>query len=101
MTQRTIDQAIEELHLKLVEVLDKPEAFQEAIRTTLETERRQADKRLREVVGEIHKQVIDTIDFWEKRNGSTVTPVFTDVNTDIKAIAAKHNIDITPNTPQV
>jgi len=46
------------------------------------------------MVREIHQEVMDTIDFYEKRSGSVITPVFTDVNTDIRTIATKHNVDL-------
>jgi len=55
------------------------------LRTTLETERRQADERLREVVGEI----------LDKQGDIGVGKIV--AVEDIKTIAIKHNIDITRN----
>ncbi len=79
----------------------------DVVRTTLETERRQADERLREVYIEIEKMIQkEVIPGRTGRGSKSIRAVIgncriEDVLTRIEAIAAKHNIDITPNTPQV
>ncbi len=82
------------LDVSKTEVYMKSEDFVKFMTLIAHNERRQADERLREVVGEILKQLwqIYTVE------GGMVTAV---LERDIKAIAQKHNIDITPNTPQV
>jgi hypothetical protein len=61
-------------------------------------ERRQADERLREVVGEILKELTSPICDVESGECTNVV-TYQAVEYNIKKIAAKYNIDITPNTP--
>jgi hypothetical protein len=100
MSQRAIEEIVEEfterMELCTAKVcLQNCEHDRKWLRTTLETERRQADERLREVVGEILGLKRE---FWEDEDHAVGGYIS---RKDIKAIAAKHNIDITPNTPQV
>jgi len=66
----------------------------------LDEQRRQADERLREVVGEItahhddHAAAVDA-------NTDYCRGVRFGLRFALESIKAKHNIDITPNTPQV
>jgi hypothetical protein len=94
MTERTIEEIVEEFteQMELCNTkvcLQNCEHDRKWLRTTLETERRQADERLREVVGEM-------LEIIPEYQGGRLK-----LWADIKAIAAKHNIDITPKTPQV
>jgi len=67
----------------------------------LANQRRQADEQLREVVGDI-LAAADLTPYAEEHNGELVDCSFYQIyKGKIEEIAAKHNIDITPNTPQV
>jgi hypothetical protein len=127
MTQRPIAEIVEELFNKTLDCKLVPADIRQAI----ETERRQArqegynagladgtgkpliaieaeNERLGEVVGEILKadvvfgfMIVETLDPKDERyiKGFEAGKEFMKIRTE--AIAAKHNIDITPNTPQV
>ncbi len=82
------------LDVSKTEVYMKSEDFVKFMTLIAHNERRQADERLREVVGEILTEV---------GNYNDGCGCCSDGSADkhIKAIAAKHSIDITLNTPQV